>query len=147
MPDLGVLKNVMAHNWVEPSKRERKRVLNYSEADYYKQVCVVCVGVGVGVGVCGEGRGAQRYVPFLCCVYLCLCYVAPSHPHVRCGGPIGSETGAVVTATRLLAAYPQVPTHMHVHALTCTCINQLPPPPLSSPLPPSLSSGAQDEQG
>lgn len=37
MPDLGVLKNVMAHNWVEPSKRERKRVLNYSEAEYYKQ--------------------------------------------------------------------------------------------------------------
>jgi hypothetical protein len=36
--DLGVLKNVMAHNWVEPSKRERKRVLNYSEAEYYKQV-------------------------------------------------------------------------------------------------------------
>ena len=36
--DLGVLKNVMAHNWIEPSKRERKRVLNYSEADYYKQV-------------------------------------------------------------------------------------------------------------
>eukprot|EP00879_Flechtneria_rotunda_P001459 GHRR01001613.1.p1 GENE.GHRR01001613.1~~GHRR01001613.1.p1 ORF type:complete len:1090 (+),score=452.35 GHRR01001613.1:198-3467(+) len=35
--DLGVLKNVMAHNWVEPSKRERKRVLNYSEAEYYKQ--------------------------------------------------------------------------------------------------------------
>eukprot|EP00878_Enallax_costatus_P003452 GHUV01003663.1.p1 GENE.GHUV01003663.1~~GHUV01003663.1.p1 ORF type:complete len:1042 (+),score=456.73 GHUV01003663.1:458-3583(+) len=35
--DLGMLKNVMAHNWVEPSKRERKRVLNYSEADYYKQ--------------------------------------------------------------------------------------------------------------
>jgi hypothetical protein len=33
-----VLKNVMAHNWVEPSKRERKRVLNYSEAEYYKQV-------------------------------------------------------------------------------------------------------------
>lgn len=38
MTDLGVLKNVMAHNWVEPSKRERKRVLNYSEAEYYKQV-------------------------------------------------------------------------------------------------------------
>lgn len=36
--DLGVLKNVMAHNWVEPSKRERKRVLNYSETEYYKQV-------------------------------------------------------------------------------------------------------------
>jgi hypothetical protein len=36
--DLGVLKNVMAHNWVEPSKRERKRVLNYSEAEYFKQV-------------------------------------------------------------------------------------------------------------
>eukprot|EP00775_Hariotina_reticulata_P010968 gene10968-11123_t len=35
--DLGVLKNVMAHNWVEPSKRERKRVLNYSETEYYKQ--------------------------------------------------------------------------------------------------------------
>jgi hypothetical protein len=35
-----VLKNVMAHNWVEPSKRERKRVLNYSEAEYYKQVRV-----------------------------------------------------------------------------------------------------------
>jgi hypothetical protein len=39
LPDLGVLKNVMAHNWVEPSKRERKRVLNYNEADYFKQVC------------------------------------------------------------------------------------------------------------
>jgi hypothetical protein len=38
LPELGVLKNVMAHNWVEPSKRERKRVLNYSEAEYYKQV-------------------------------------------------------------------------------------------------------------
>jgi hypothetical protein len=38
MPDLGVLKNVMAHNWVEPSKRERKRVLNYNETEYYKQV-------------------------------------------------------------------------------------------------------------
>lgn len=38
--DLGVLKNVMAHNWVEPSKRERKRVLNYSEAEYYKQVMI-----------------------------------------------------------------------------------------------------------
>ncbi len=38
VPDLGVLKNVMAHNWVEPSKRERKRVPNYSEAEYYRQV-------------------------------------------------------------------------------------------------------------
>lgn len=35
--DLGVLKNVMAHNWVEPAKRERKRVLSYSETEYYKQ--------------------------------------------------------------------------------------------------------------
>jgi hypothetical protein len=46
MTDLGVLKNVMAHNWVEPSKRERKRVLNYSEAEYYKQV--------------GRGRGGPH---------------------------------------------------------------------------------------
>lgn len=35
--DIGTLKQLMAHNWVEPTKRERKRVLNYSEADYYKQ--------------------------------------------------------------------------------------------------------------
>lgn len=52
MPDLGVLKNVMAHNWVEPSKRERKRVLNYSEAEYYKQV-----GRGGWVWEGGGGSG------------------------------------------------------------------------------------------
>lgn len=40
------MKNVMAHNWVEPSKRERKRVLNYSEAEYYKQVLRNCVIMG-----------------------------------------------------------------------------------------------------
>lgn len=55
MPDLGVLKNVMAHNWVEPSKRERKRVLNYSEADYYKQV--------------REGRRRG----WVCGCFLCIC--------------------------------------------------------------------------
>ena len=38
--DLNTLKAIMAHNWVEPSKRERKRVLNYSESEYYKQVSV-----------------------------------------------------------------------------------------------------------
>jgi hypothetical protein len=53
--DLGVLKNVMAHNWVEPSKRERKRVLNYSEAEYYKQVrpaVVPCSGSFSQPAVC-----------------------------------------------------------------------------------------------
>lgn len=33
LPDL---KQLVGANWVDPPKRERKRVLNYSEADYYK---------------------------------------------------------------------------------------------------------------
>ncbi|GMH40196.1 hypothetical protein BSKO_08100 [Bryopsis sp. KO-2023] len=31
------LKAIIGNNWVDPPKRERKRVLNYSESDYYKQ--------------------------------------------------------------------------------------------------------------
>lgn len=30
------LKTIIGHNWVDPPKRERKRVANYNEADYYK---------------------------------------------------------------------------------------------------------------
>lgn len=33
--DIGTLKNIMAANWVD-TKRERKRVANYSESEYYK---------------------------------------------------------------------------------------------------------------
>lgn len=37
MPDVGALKQVIASNWVD-TKRERKRVANYNEAEYFKQV-------------------------------------------------------------------------------------------------------------
>jgi hypothetical protein len=54
----------MAHNWVEPSKRERKRVLNYSEAEYYKQVRRTA-------GSCGSyaciNLSTLRYWWWLCC--------------------------------------------------------------------------------
>ena len=30
------LKQVIGANWIDPPKRERKRVLNYSESEYYK---------------------------------------------------------------------------------------------------------------
>eukprot|EP00951_Prasinocladus_malaysianus_P046812 scaffold647960_cov46-Prasinocladus_malaysianus.AAC.1 len=32
------LKAIMSNNWVDPPKRERKRVHNYSEQEYYRQV-------------------------------------------------------------------------------------------------------------
>ena len=35
--DIGNLKQIVASNWVE-TKRERKRVANYNEAEYFKQV-------------------------------------------------------------------------------------------------------------
>lgn len=64
MPDLGVLKNVMAHNWVEPSKRERKRVLSYNETEYYKQVWVWVYFVGGG----GDRTGCHATAhPMLFC--------------------------------------------------------------------------------
>ena len=31
------LKQLIGKNWIDPPKRDRKRVLNYSESDYYKQ--------------------------------------------------------------------------------------------------------------
>ncbi|CAD7696105.1 unnamed protein product [Ostreobium quekettii] len=32
------LKQFIGNNWIDPPKRERKRVMNYSESDYYKHV-------------------------------------------------------------------------------------------------------------
>jgi SWI/SNF-related matrix-associated actin-dependent regulator of chromatin subfamily A member 5 len=32
------LKAIMSTNWVDPPKRERKRVNNYNESEYYRQV-------------------------------------------------------------------------------------------------------------
>lgn len=32
------LKAIMSTNWVDPPKRERKRVHNYSEQEYFRQV-------------------------------------------------------------------------------------------------------------
>ena len=53
VPDLGSLKQIMASNWIE-TKRERKRVANYNEAELYKQVG----GGGKGGGASpGDGWG------------------------------------------------------------------------------------------
>lgn len=57
--DLGTLKAMMAANWVEPSKRERKRIITYNEADYFKTVRRAR-GEGGGWEVCGCGGDEAR---------------------------------------------------------------------------------------
>ncbi len=57
--EIGKIKQLMAHNWVEPSKRERKRVLNYNESEYYKQALKT-----------GGGGGKERSVSCMPCSHV-----------------------------------------------------------------------------
>lgn len=58
--DLGTLKAMMAANWVEPSKRERKRIITYNEADYFKTVRRRAgEGGGGGMWVRGGGKALE----------------------------------------------------------------------------------------
>lgn len=144
VPDLGVLKNVMAHNWVEPSKRERKRVLNYSEADYYKQVMGVCVGGGgggVSKGGWLQGRGWMVHrglQPSLCLWYLC-----PHLTHCVSRGMPWQQPGCLLQTL----TYTHTSMHAHPHLQTQQSPPLTSPPPCVLPPPSPHPSGAQDQQG
>ena len=50
------LRSLIGHNWIDPPKRERKRVATYNESDYYRQA----MKLGGGGGGGGSGGGGPR---------------------------------------------------------------------------------------
>eukprot|EP01025_Chloroclados_australasicus_P061699 TRINITY_DN8110_c3_g1_i2.p1 TRINITY_DN8110_c3_g1~~TRINITY_DN8110_c3_g1_i2.p1 ORF type:complete len:1007 (+),score=121.42 TRINITY_DN8110_c3_g1_i2:328-3021(+) len=52
----GILKSLVAENWVEPPRRQRQRITNYSETDYYRQTFK---SGGGGGGKSERGMGAS----------------------------------------------------------------------------------------
>eukprot|EP01024_Parvocaulis_polyphysoides_P043035 TRINITY_DN3928_c0_g4_i1.p1 TRINITY_DN3928_c0_g4~~TRINITY_DN3928_c0_g4_i1.p1 ORF type:complete len:714 (+),score=99.52 TRINITY_DN3928_c0_g4_i1:319-2460(+) len=58
--DTGVLKSLVADNWIEPPRRQRQRITNYSESDYYRQTLKLGGGSNTKSGDRGSGQAGPR---------------------------------------------------------------------------------------